>query len=134
LASFGERVELIVKNVLWGEADKIFLTVNRPEDHFDSNQFLQPESGKKYIAVLIRYDNESNQTITYDEFNFSVMDSAGGRYNSSYSYIEPSLSFGTLNPTKSVQGYIAFEVPQSIPLSDFSVHYETYTGLSIDFE
>jgi len=129
-ASFGERVELIVEGV----ADRIFLTVSRPENYISDNEFLQPDSGKKFIAVLIRYENESDQPITYNQFRFSIVDPLSARYEPYLALKEPALGSGTLNPAKSVQGYITFEVPQSITLSDFSVHYETDLGLSIDFE
>lgn len=101
--SVGEQVKL---------GDYI-LTVNSIESCVSDNEFMQPESGKRFVVADITQENAGSEPRSYNLWNFTLQD------NKSYSYQtalagckEPSFGSGTLQPTIKTRGYITFEIPK----------------------
>lgn len=89
------------------------LTVNSVEDCVESNPFLQPESGNKYVVVDITQENKGSTPRSYNLWYFDLQDNEGYSYGTAMaSCKEPSFSSGTLQPEMKTRGYITFQIPE----------------------
>lgn len=137
-ASFGERLELLILNPEDPEktfvSEGIFITVSEPQNFTSGSEYPLPKKGNKFIVVLVKYDNEYEEALIFNMQRYHAVDPSGNQYDPEMVKI-PALSSSKLNPGNSAQGYITYEVPESIPTSDFCIHYElshTYNR-TVDF-
>jgi len=125
-ASFGERLELLILNPEDPEktffSEGIFLTVNEPHDFADGDEYLSPKKGSKFIAIQVKYENEWEDFTIVRMDRFHAIDPSGNQYDSERIKL-PALSVSKINPGNSFQGYITYEVPESIPTSSFCIQY-----------
>ncbi len=101
--SVGEQVKL-------GE---YILTVNNVESCVSDNEFMQPETGKKFIVADITQENIGSVPRDYNLWDFTLQDDKTYSYQTAFANCkEPSFSSGTLQPAMKTRGYITFEIPQ----------------------
>ena len=117
-------------------SDGVYLTISKPQNFTESDQ-LQEQSavGDKYISIYVSFDNESQNPIGYNDYDFTVVDSSGESYKSAIAIKSPDLNDGTLNPNKLASGNVVFEVPNTLPTAQFTVHWESeeYPQTTVDF-
>ena len=90
------------------------ITVNKAENPYvESSIYSQPDSGNKYVAVEVTYENETNDSISYNVYDWLLSDSDGYTYDQAWGSKEPDLSSGDLNPGEKVRGWVTFEVPDT---------------------
>ena len=113
----------------------IYLTVSTPQDFTETNPYEQPQTGNKDISINVSFDNETQDSIYYNIYSFSVTDPSGGKYQHTCCANDPALSDGTINQRNLASGNIVFEVPATTPTSQFTVHYESsgYPQAVVDF-
>lgn len=109
----------------------IYLTIKTPENFVFVTDlpasYQQPKAGNKFISVYVSFDNESQGQFHYNSGGFRIVDPSGGNYEGHiFASKSPSLDVGTLNSSNRVGGYIVFEVPATVPSTQFTVHYEHY--------
>lgn len=102
--NLGETVKL---------GDKILIIYN-VADYTEPNEFMQPKEGNKFIIVDAYNENQSSEPISYNLFSFEVQDNNNYKYQPTTTTKEPSFSSGTLQPGRSVRGFVVFEVPVSV--------------------
>ncbi|MCK5027655.1 MAG: DUF4352 domain-containing protein [Candidatus Pacebacteria bacterium] len=118
----------------------VYLTVDKPKDFISDTEgmYSQPKIGNKYISVYVSFENKSQNPLRYNPNDFKVVDPLGGSYDTGFILTSksPELSYGTLNPSNLVSGYILFEVPTTVLTTQFSVHYESsgYPSVTVDFK
>ena len=101
--SVGEQVKL---------GDYI-LIVNSVESCISDNEFIQPESGKRFVAVDISQENAGSEARSFNLWNFTLQDDKNYSYQTAFANCkEPSFGSGTLQPTMKTRGYITFEIPK----------------------
>jgi hypothetical protein len=102
-AKVGERATL----------DDRTLVVNEVEGYAPPNQSRRPQQGNEYIRVYLTLRNTGDQPINYNPFDFKVQDSNGVQKNEeTFSEMPYRLESGSLAPEGTVEGNLAFEVPQ----------------------
>ncbi len=87
--------------------------VTKIEDPYkEENEFSQPESGNRFVAVEVYYENPTeDKTLSYNPFDWTLYDSEGYTYEQAFTASkDPSLSSGTLNSKGKVKGWVTFEV------------------------
>jgi hypothetical protein len=76
-------------------------------------QFLKPEPGNQFVAVLVEIEGIDADGASYNPFYFSVKDPDGFEYNFNAFGKEPQLQSGNqLAPGDKVTGWVTFEVPK----------------------
>lgn len=96
------------------EIGDYIITVNGTENpYIESKTYSQPDSGNKYIAVEVTYENETKDSISYNVYDWLLSDSDGYTYDQAWGSKEPNLSSGDLNPGEKVRGWVTFEVPET---------------------
>lgn len=106
------------------EVDGLKMTISEVKEYVSSNQFMQPKEGKKNIAILVDIENISDKSNTYNPFNYKLNNKDGSNYKTAFTDIEPSLSSGTLQPTKKAKGYLVYEIPNDTPTDQLEFIYE----------
>lgn len=88
------------------------IKVEGMEDPYnESNEFLQPDAGNRYVTVEVLYENPTDdKNIDYNSWDWTLFDSDGYNYDPSFVGKDPDLSSGTLNPGGTVRGWVTFEV------------------------
>lgn len=76
-------------------------------------EFDEPSEGNEYVIVHVTIDNNSDEEISYNPFNFRMENSKGQIESMGLITIDndTSLSSGELRPEGSVSGTISFEEP-----------------------
>ncbi len=126
-AQFGVKTEVI---------DGVYLTISKPQNFTENDSMQeQPAAGDKYISIYVSFDNESQNPIGYNDYDFTVVDSSGESYKSAIAIKSPDLNDGTLNPNNLASGNVVFEVPNTLPTTQFTVHWESeeYPQTTVDF-
>lgn len=86
------------------------VTVYSVVDYKSSNEFMKPQSGKKYVVADIGIQNGGKEAINYNTFDFKLQDNKDYSYDSSFSDKSPSFSSGALQPGQKTRGFITYEV------------------------
>lgn len=103
--------------------DEEYFTIVEVDPAVEPGEFLKPDKGNKWVAVLVEIEGINPEGATYNPFYFSIKDGNGFEYNFSAFGKEPSLQSGNdLAPGKKVRGWVTFEVP------------EDATGLVVSYE
>lgn len=118
--SFGQRIELITPSI---NLERIFITVNEPQDFVGGDKYPLPEKGNKFIVILVEYENKWEKAIVYNMQRYHAMDPSGNQYDPELIKL-PAFPKKRLYPGNLFQGYITYEVPESIPTSNFCIQYE----------
>lgn len=89
------------------------LIVNSAESCISDNEFMQPESGKRFVVADISQENTGSEPRSYNLWNFTLQDDKNYSYQTAFANCkEPSFGSGTLQPAMKTRGYITFEIPQ----------------------
>lgn len=89
------------------------LVVNEAKSCSSSNQFMQPKSGNKFIAVDITQENQGVDPRNYNVWDYKLQDSQDFTYQTAMaSCREPAFSSGTLQKGQKTRGFITFEIPK----------------------
>lgn len=100
------------------------ITVNSLQDYTSDNQYLQPDSGNKYIALEITIENINAASQGYaNPFNFSLQDADGYIYDYSWSGKEPMLTSDEIQRGRKQKGFLTFEVPAA--QTEFVLDYDS---------
>ncbi len=129
-ASMGKETEAKTINATFGKRQSIgddwFMTVGVPQVYQSTNEFSQPQTGHKYMAAQVLFENTSSTPSSYSVFDFKLKDTHNQSFNPTYfGGKEPELSSGgnTVEPGGKEQGYITFDV-----LEDSSVQSVIYSS------
>jgi len=76
-----------------------------------NNAFEQPKKGSHFVAIELLYQATGHEKVPYNEFDWQLTSSAGGRFLPGFAPREPQLRSGQLQPGKRVRGWIVFEIP-----------------------
>lgn len=96
-----------------GTVGGIKLTVTGVQYATQLGDYDRADSGKTYIVVAVNLVNTSNETESYDEYDFRVQTAGGQVLDSSYTLsVTDTLSSGDLVAGGTVNGKLVFEVPQ----------------------
>ena len=79
----------------------------------NGEDFDTPAEGNEYVIVHVRIENESDEKISYNPYNFSMENSNGQIENQSFTIIDTdtALSSGELRGGGNVEGTLVFEQP-----------------------
>lgn len=105
------------------EADNLKLTYISCGEYSDSNMFVKPGEGNKFVSFEFEFENTSDSDISVGSFDFSCY--ADG-YEASQALItsDNSLtSITTLSAGRKATGIVVFEVSEDA--SEIEVEYET---------
>lgn len=99
----GEKVELDGQVVEVTEVEKS-----------EGNEFDKPAEGNEYVIVHVSIENNSDEEISYNPFNFKMKNSDGQIEDQGLITIDndTSLSSGELAPDGNVSGTLSFEQPK----------------------
>ena len=106
----------IVNNFKVGDVisfDSKKINVSTPERNWNSgNQFITPDSGNEFIKIQVTIENDSNNEVAYNTFDWKLQDSKGVIKDiSSATYgTDGALNSGELAPSGKVSGFLIFEV------------------------
>ncbi len=89
------------------------------KEYKSDNQFIQPESGNKYICLEFYAKNDSDSDMSISEFDFECY--ADG-YVAEQLYLEEDTLSASLSKGRFTTGKVYFEVPKDA--SDIEVEYE----------
>lgn len=104
------------------EIEENSITIVGIEDPYtDPSEYNQPESGMKYVAVEIIQENISEESTSYNPYDWKLFDFDGYGYDYTYSSKEPSFSSGTLSAGSKVRGWLVF--PVLVESTDFKIQF-----------
>ena len=115
--------------VIYKQADVVDVSGTRQsitevKELTSDNEFYQPSSGMRYLAVMVNIENISNKSQAYNPLYYKMMDKDGITYNEAYfADATPALSSGELQPTMKAKGYLVFEVPVGMATSNLEFQY-----------
>lgn len=101
-AKYGDRVDI---------SQGWFLTVEAPTDYVNPNEFEQPKSGNKNVAIKVSYENTTDKPDSFSISNFKLKDDKDFSYSRTYGGKTPALEDSTLEAHGKVNGYLTFEIP-----------------------
>lgn len=90
------------------------LSITEVQRNYDTgNQFAQPESGKEFVIITVSIENNGDNEINYNTFDFKLQDSNGVQQNEDYMALsEGKLNSGSLAAGGKVTGKLAYQVPK----------------------
>lgn len=94
------------------ELDGTIITVvnveKSPGDEWD-----KPQEGNEFVIITVRYENNSDENISYNPFDFQIKNSQGQITEQAFVITEGwlTLNSGELAPGGKVEGTITFEAP-----------------------
>jgi hypothetical protein len=93
--------------------DQRTVTVTNVHRNYSTgNPYLTPESGKEFVVVTVEITNNSQETLSYNTFDFKMQDSNGVQQSESLTALsDGKLNSGSLAPGGKVTGKLAYEVP-----------------------
>ena len=103
------------------DANGLKITYVKAEPHEESNQFMQPKDGYKYIKLFLSVENTAKTDRYISSFEFTCY--ADGKKQEALYTSDGALEGGTLSSGRTDEGYIYFAVP--VDATDIEVEYET---------
>lgn len=85
----------------------------RPE-----GRLLAPSEGREYLALRVRLENQGADARRFNALNFQVQTHDAARWNPSLGRRMPDLSGGEIPPGAAVEGWLVFEVPSALTVTD----------------
>jgi len=101
------------------EAEDVRVTLNEIRDPWISdNQFIQPASGKRFVAFDVTIENTSGSgSHGANPFNFKLSDAQDFAYEATFGGPEAALGHTDLGGGQKTRGWVTFEVNEGTPLS-----------------
>lgn len=91
--------------------DEQYHTVVKVQPYAGST-YIKPDKGNVFVAALVKI--QAITETSYNPFNYKVRDADGFEYSISVFGKDPALSSSNnLQPGRSVQGWVTFEVPKA---------------------
>lgn len=91
--------------------DKQTLTVIKVTRNYSSgNEFDKPESGKEFVLVEVKLENNGSSAVSYNTFDFQIQDSNGVLKDETFALAENRLNSGNLAPSGKVTGNLIYQV------------------------
>jgi len=89
------------------------LTIKGVEPCTSTNQFSQPKSGNKFVVIDITQENQGEDPLNYNVWDYKLQDSEDFTYSTAMTTCkDPGFSSGALQTGQSTRGYITFEIPK----------------------
>lgn len=94
------------------ELDGTIITVVNVEKS-PGNEWDKPQEGNEFVIITVRYENNSDENISYNPFDFQIKNSQGQITEQAFVITEGwlTLNSGELAPGGKVEGTITFEAP-----------------------
>lgn len=94
------------------ELDGTIITVVNVEKS-PGNEWDKPQEGNEFVIITVRYENNSDENISYNPFDFQIKNSQGQITEQAFVITEgwSTLNSGELAPGGKVEGTITFEAP-----------------------
>lgn len=86
-------------------------TVTSVEKHM-GGEFDTPKDGSEYVTVGIKIENNSDEKISYNPYDWKMENSNGQETDTAIVLNDSELESGDLNPGGHVEGTLTFEEPQ----------------------
>lgn len=97
------------------------ITYTASREYKSTNQFIQPESGNKFIAIDLYVENTGSSDTGISEFSFNCF-ADGYACNQAYFTTDNNMLSATLSPGRTTSGSIIFEVP--VDAENIEIEYE----------
>lgn len=94
--------------------DSKTVTISNVERNWNSgNQFITPDSGNEYVKVQVDIQNNSNNQVSYNTFDWKIQNSNGviKDVDSAAFVADGALNSGELAANGKVSGFLVFQVP-----------------------
>lgn len=94
--------------------DSKVVTVTSIERNWSSgNQYIVPDSGNEFIKAAVTIENDSNNQISYNTFDWKIKTSQGviKDVDGTAFTVDGALNSGELAPKGTVSGFLVFQVP-----------------------
>lgn len=90
------------------------LSVTEVVRNYDTgNEFAQPESGKEFVIVTVSIENNGDNEIDYNTFDFKLQDSNGVQLDEDFMALsEGKLNSGSLAAGGKITGKLSYQVPK----------------------
>jgi hypothetical protein len=105
------------------EADGFRFSITEVKEYSESNQFMQPKEGMKYLAIMPTVENISNSSKYFGATYFTLKSKDGEQYDAGWTTIAPDLKSEDIQPTMKAKGYLVFEVPNSTTTNNLYLMY-----------
>jgi hypothetical protein len=93
------------------------LLVNSVADPYQStDEFLQPDAGKRWILIDVSLTNGSDSAQDYGSYDFKLRDTDNFQYDSGFVNQPHDLSSGSLLAGETIRGELGYEVSQNAQL------------------
>lgn len=83
-----------------------------------SSRVFAPGSGQEYLALRVRLENQSAEPRRFNALNFEVQTEDAARWSPRLGRRAPDLSAGDLPPGGAVEGWLVFEVPIGLAVTE----------------
>lgn len=105
--------------------DGVIRTVTNVE-RSDGTEFENPDDGTNFVIVNIKIENESDDEVSYNPFDYKLKNSKGQIKDSGISMIDQDnqLDSGKLAPDGEVEGSVVFQAPEDDDNSDLTLLIE----------
>lgn len=102
--------------------DYVVMVADIEDPYVETNEFLQPDEGNRYVAVEVVYENQTDdESLDYNVYDWTLYDSEGYSYDPSFAAKDPDLGSGNVNAGDKVRGWITFEVGEDA--EDFKIQF-----------
>jgi hypothetical protein len=118
----------VVKPVIYSQSDIVSIDgkkiqIQETKDYVSKNDFMQPDDGNRFFAIMVLEENTSSNSVSYNSYNYALKNVDGTDYPTAFSDIEPDFGSGDLQPTMKAKGYLSFEVPNDVLPSSLNLIY-----------
>ena len=116
-----EETEEIIQDFYVGERSVIEnfceFIIYSIENYEAKNEYMQPEEGFRLIALDVEIKNISNETQSYDAFDYKAQGSDVYLYGCGfYENKEPYFGFGDISSGQTIRGWVTIPVKKSIEI------------------
>jgi hypothetical protein len=114
--------------------DKWSIIVSELTPYTSADEWEQPKSGNKFVAVEIQYFNDSDKSDTANPSNLTLRDAEGHSYDMSFSGSKKPDFTGsdTVTAGGSLRGWVTYEVPASTQITK-AVYANSYATVTISY-
>jgi hypothetical protein len=93
--------------------DQVVTVTKVTRNYNTGNPYAKPESGKEFVAVEVKIENNGSSEIDFNTYDFQMQDSNGTLRNIDLIVgLESQLNSGNLAPGGKVTGNLGFQVPK----------------------
>lgn len=94
-----------------GTVDGVKMTLTNVEYKTSMSEFEQAGDGKTYVVANVQLENTSNETKSYNVFDFRIQTAGGQVLDGAFASVPTPLNSGDMVTGGKAQGQIVFEVP-----------------------